>query len=223
MSIFRAKKIQAYQNIGETLKQAREKKGLSLNFIANQLQINSRFLQAIEDNDWQKLPGEFYIKIFIKKYADTLGVRLKKIEQGLSQEIKIYQKWEQGSKFNPKVNKKSLVVLPSIFKKFIIILVIIIILIYLIWQVWQITSPPSLEILQPIQDTITIEQKFYTIYGQTKHGSRLEINSHNVIPDKTGFFSLTINLSPGSNIIKVSAKTSYSRSAIVEKEIIVSN
>ncbi|MFH1457444.1 MAG: helix-turn-helix domain-containing protein [Patescibacteria group bacterium] len=221
MVVFRTKKIQTHQNIGEILKEAREKKGLSLNFLANQLQINAKFLQAIEDNDLQKLPGEFYIKIFVKKYADTLGVRFKKIETGLNQEIKIYKKWEQGSRFNPRVNKKSMVVFPSIFKKSMIAGLIVIILIYFVWQIWQITNPPSLEILQPVQGTITLEQKFYTIYGQTEPNSVVKINSQEVVPDDSGFFSLTFNLSPGSNMVKISAKTSYSRTAVIEKEIIV--
>ena len=48
MSAFKTKKIKAHQNIGEILKKARENKGLSLDFLSQQLQINKKFLEYIE-------------------------------------------------------------------------------------------------------------------------------------------------------------------------------
>jgi len=221
MITFRTKKINECQDVGKILKETREKSGLSLDIVSEQLKINKQYLKYIEENDWQKLPGEFYIKIFVKKYAEALGVRFRKIEETLNNEMNIYKKWDNMKKFNKKVDKASLIVLPNILKQGIVILIILIIVLYLIFQVWQVTNPPNLEILQPIQDTITIKQKFYTIYGQTDDGAKVKINSQEIIPDNTGFFSLQLDLSSNLNIIRIEAKTRYSRNAIKIKEIIV--
>lgn len=222
MTAFRTKKINEHQDIGKILKGAREKSGLSLNLLSDQLKINKQYLGYIENNDWQKLPGEFYIKIFVKKYAEALGVRFAKLNETLEKEMNIYEKWDDMKKFNKKVDKSNLLVLPNIIKRGAIILIVLIIVIYLIFQVSQVTNPPSLEILQPTQDTITIDQKFYTIYGQTDNNAKVKINSQEIIPDNTGFFSLQLDLSPDLNIIRVEAKTRYSRNAVKIKEIISS-
>ena len=221
MTVFHIKKINEHQNIGKILKKAREKSGLSLDLLSDQLKINKQYLRHIEDNDWQKLPGEFYIKIFIKKYTEALGIRFAKLNETLEKEMSIYKKWDDMRRFNKKVDKSNLLVLPNILKRFVVILVVLVIVTYLIFQVLHVTSPPSLEVLQPTQDTITIDQKFYTIYGQTESSAKIKINSQEIIPDNTGFFSLQLDLSPNLNIIKIEAKTRYSRNAVKIKEIIV--
>jgi len=55
--------------IGEKLRTAREECGVSLRDISEQTRISMRYLEAIENNDYKRLPGGIFNKSFIKAYA----------------------------------------------------------------------------------------------------------------------------------------------------------
>lgn len=58
--------------IGKQLKELRISKGLSIDDIQDITKIRSGYIQAIEEENLDKLPGEFYIKAFIKTYAEAI-------------------------------------------------------------------------------------------------------------------------------------------------------
>lgn len=59
--------------IGEKLRLAREERGISLRDISEQTRISMRFLQAIETDDYKRLPGGIFNRSFIKAYAKYIG------------------------------------------------------------------------------------------------------------------------------------------------------
>jgi cytoskeletal protein RodZ len=59
---------------GSTFKARREAKGLSLEQIATETRISTRFLQAIEHDDFQVLPGGIFSRGFVRAYAEVLGM-----------------------------------------------------------------------------------------------------------------------------------------------------
>ena len=61
-------------DIGDKLKSAREAKGLSIADIEKATKIQSRYLEAIEKNEFDKLPGDFYVRAFICQYAQVVGL-----------------------------------------------------------------------------------------------------------------------------------------------------
>lgn len=80
-------------SIGETLRQERLRLGLSLEEVADRTRINARFLEAIEAEEWGRLPGRFFARSFARQYASTLGVdaslfqaELAKLEGGAAPE-----------------------------------------------------------------------------------------------------------------------------------------
>lgn len=60
--------------LGEELRQAREKRGISLRQIADATHIGVRFLQAIEEDDYKILPGGIFNRAFVKSFAKYIGV-----------------------------------------------------------------------------------------------------------------------------------------------------
>lgn len=60
--------------VGEILRRARVRAGLSFEDIEQQIYIRAAHLQTIEDGQFQNLPGRIYALGFIKSYADFLGL-----------------------------------------------------------------------------------------------------------------------------------------------------
>jgi len=61
-------------SVGETLRRERVKRNLDLDEISRELKISSRFLQAIESDQYDKLPGGVFAKSFVRQYARLLGL-----------------------------------------------------------------------------------------------------------------------------------------------------
>ena len=61
-------------NFGASFKKARESKGIPLDRIAAETRISSRFLQAIENEDFHVLPGGIFTRGFIRSYAERVGL-----------------------------------------------------------------------------------------------------------------------------------------------------
>ncbi|WP_332579865.1 MULTISPECIES: RodZ domain-containing protein [Enterococcus] len=61
-------------NIGETLRKARIDKTISLDELQQRTKIQKRYLLAIEENDFQELPSDYYLRTFIRQYADEVNL-----------------------------------------------------------------------------------------------------------------------------------------------------
>lgn len=71
--------------VGQKLRSERIRQGRELKPIADELKISSRYLKAIEDEDWDQLPGGFFGKSFIKQYAAALGLNPAEYERAVPQ------------------------------------------------------------------------------------------------------------------------------------------
>jgi cytoskeletal protein RodZ len=60
--------------LGETLRRARLDRGLTLDDVAQEIRIRSRYLAALEDEELQVLPGHAYARSFVRAYAGFLGL-----------------------------------------------------------------------------------------------------------------------------------------------------
>ncbi len=60
--------------LGEKLRQAREEKGFTISEVAEQTRISSLYLQSIENDDYNTLPGGIFNKGFVKSFAKFVGV-----------------------------------------------------------------------------------------------------------------------------------------------------
>ena len=60
--------------IGSSLREARERRGLSPEDVQKAIRIRDRYLNALEEERWELLPGEAYVQGFLRTYADYLGL-----------------------------------------------------------------------------------------------------------------------------------------------------
>lgn len=62
------------QDLGRYLKEARERKGMTLKELQEATKIRTRYLEAIEQGDFSVILGEVYLKGFLKAYAEQVGL-----------------------------------------------------------------------------------------------------------------------------------------------------
>ncbi len=73
--------------LGNKLKEAREAKGLSLDDLQSITKIQKRYLKGIEDGNYSMMPGKFYVRAFIKQYAEAVDLEMEELSSYYKEEI----------------------------------------------------------------------------------------------------------------------------------------
>src|SRR3712207_2295629 len=63
--------------IGSTLREARVRQRLDITQIEAETKIRAKYLRALENEEWDLLPGPTYVKTFLRTYAESLGLDAK--------------------------------------------------------------------------------------------------------------------------------------------------
>ena len=61
-------------SVGEQLSAARQTRGMAVVDVAQTLKLGVRQVEALEAGDWQALPGQTFIRGFVRNYARLLGL-----------------------------------------------------------------------------------------------------------------------------------------------------
>src|SRR6201992_1203571 len=62
------------EQIGARLREARMRAKIDINQVESDTKIRAKYLRAMENEEWDLLPGEIYAKTFLRTYADYLGL-----------------------------------------------------------------------------------------------------------------------------------------------------
>jgi transcriptional regulator with XRE-family HTH domain len=60
--------------IGATLREARMRQRIDISQIEAQTKIRAKYLRALENEEWDLLPGPTFVKSFLRTYAEALGL-----------------------------------------------------------------------------------------------------------------------------------------------------
>ena len=74
--------------IGEQLRLTREERGIPLREISDETRISIHYLEAIESNDYKRLPGGIYTRSFVKAYARCVGYDEKEASEGYTRYLR---------------------------------------------------------------------------------------------------------------------------------------
>jgi len=74
-------------DLGAILRKAREQRGYSLDDLQEMTKIRKRYLEAIEEGNYKVLPGNFYVRAFVKNYAEAVGLDADEVLQLYRKEI----------------------------------------------------------------------------------------------------------------------------------------
>ena len=96
-------------SIGERLRQERQRRNLDLAEVAGQTGIRPNFLEAIEVEAWDRLPGKFFVRSFVRQYARALGMDASEVDAELE---KLSKEEETASEVKPSPQPQRIRLLP---------------------------------------------------------------------------------------------------------------
>ncbi|MTD30217.1 helix-turn-helix domain-containing protein [Planomicrobium sp. YIM 101495] len=73
--------------LGTRLREARVAKGYSLEDLQDVTKIQKRYLAGIEEGNYSMMPGTFYVRAFIKQYAEAVGLNPEEILEQYKSEV----------------------------------------------------------------------------------------------------------------------------------------
>lgn len=217
MVLFTAKKIKHINNLGDVLKKKRQELGMNLTQISKRTLIAERYLQAIENEDWQRLPGEIYIKNFLKRYAMELGFDSERVLKSYTNKNSTYETSIYSLQRTLPLAQSNFLNIPKLLRSSILILVVVLFIGYLGWQTIKIITPPELSIYSPVDNLVTSEGKII-IQGKTELEVEVAINNMN-IPVNNGKFYEELDLQQGLNVLKITARKKYSKQQVIYRKI----
>ncbi|MER3125020.1 helix-turn-helix domain-containing protein [Bacillus pumilus] len=108
--------------LGKRLVEAREEKGMSLEDLQTVTKIQKRYLLAIEQGNYDIIPGKFYVRAFIKQYAEAVGLNSEQLFEEFRKDVPSTYNDEVSDKLStikpqrelPKPASKVLELLPTI-------------------------------------------------------------------------------------------------------------
>ncbi len=209
--------------IAKELKQARERKNISLAEASKFLKMNISYLEALERGDFESLPKGVYKINFLREYALFLGLPSKDLISLFDQDKESQNKYLKNNLFIKRASHVYyFVTIPRLIKNLLMISASAVCFIYLAYCLNAIISPPRLDISNPVLDTIS-QKKEIIVRGITDPEAEVTINNELVLADRDGIFSKKINLKTGLNTIVIVAHKKYSRKNEQVKKILVSD
>lgn len=207
------------KTVGEILKKARQEKKIELETVERKLRIRKKFLTALEDNDWSKLPSLPYIKGFLRNYSLYLNL---KPEEMIAVFRRQYAQKEKkplmpSGVANP-LNQPLLRITPKVVVTLITSFFTIVFFTYLFFQYRAFTSPPSLEIQKPREGEVLFSDKT-PLEGKTDSDAVVSVNGQKIAVSDDGAFSTNINLSPGINTILIESVSKHGKKQSVTRTI----
>jgi len=218
MSIFTPKRLAGIEGFGEKLRQARRFKNLKLEEISKKINISAKYLNALEEENFENLPSGLYRKSFLKEYANYLGLDYSELGKQLDEAP---ENNSSNNPFSQKIVKKSkFLVFPKIIRNSLIALGVVVCFLYLIFYFQKIVLAPKLKITQP-EKNLLIKETTIEIKGETEKEAEVKINGELVLNNNNGIFSQTVNLKKGLNTIVIKAKKKYSQENSATRQILV--
>lgn len=203
---FSLRKIKNPISLGQRFKRARKRLGVEISEAEIQTKIRSKYLDALERDDFMDLPADAYTKGFVLRYAKFLGLDGEKSMQDYLR-LKSQANIRSDGLIGPskKFRDSSLIITPKLFTTFAICLLIIGVFTYLFVQISGFATTPDLKIISPQNNEVLYSDKI-EIRGTTSVQAEVSINDQKIQPSSDGSFSTDYKLIAGINVIQVKSK-----------------
>lgn len=202
-------------SVGKLLKDARERKKLSLRDVEKRIKVREQFIRALEEDRWNTFTSRIYVTGILKNYARFLELDERKILAFFRRE---YERIEE-IKFKEKVSNSYL---SSDSKKTIIagfIFAFVLLIGYFSYQLFQFLKPPSIQILSP-QVSVFKRERTIKIIGKTDKEAVITIMGERIYQNKEGVFEYVMPLKEKENPLSIEVIGANGKKTVLEKKFI---
>ena len=196
--IFKSRKINE-ENLGEFLTVRRKEIGLSLSEVSKSLSIGKDYLAALEENNFQSLPPDIYVKGFVSRYADFLNLDSKKA-------VLLYEKRKnvriKDVSYSRPFGSHLQIFRFLNYRNFIFFLgftISAILFFYILKIISPLYSKPSFKLAYPPNCPFETNEEKIELKGVVQPEGHLLINGEEILTDKEGLFVSPIILKTGEN------------------------
>lgn len=206
------------KSVGKVLKEARIRKKLSRKRLESLTKIKEEFVEAIENESWEKLPDYPVVAGFVKSIAKVLKLDENSVLAFLRRDyppkdLQINPKEEISGKFtwNPRITFVAGALTASLLVTG-----------YLLYQYFNFVSPPKLVVEKPVEGQ-GVSGRLLIVVGRTDPEASVLVNNQPTIVGPDGRFSSEIEISQDTKEIVVVAKSRSGKETVVRRKIIPKN
>lgn len=200
---FSLKKIKKPIALGARFKRARKRLGAEIPDVEMKTKIRSKYIEALENDDFAVLPADAYTKGFVIRYANFLG---------LDENRALNDYFKQKSNFhlsngdilspNKSYKEPGIIITPKIFTPVILVSFIVGMFVYLAVQIYGFAAAPELSISSPTNNSV-IESEDIEINGNTSKQADVYVNGQKIQVSGDGTFFVDYKMLPGINVISI--------------------
>ncbi len=205
------------KTVGNLIKEARLKKGLSKKDLENMTHIKSHFIDAIENADWERLPEFGVVTGFVKSISHFLDIPERQAVSIFRRDYPVILTNKTEQKEQKEIGKR-FVWGPRLTFLFGIFIIIITVIIYLVFQYGKFNSPPSLVLYVPTDGQV-VSVHTLEVSGKTDRDATVMVNNQLVVVDESGNFSTAIDVSENTKEVSVTAKSRSGKVTTVTRKI----
>lgn len=206
------------RTVGQILREARDKKSLSLDEAEKATKIRKKILVLLEESNWKDLPSPTFVKGLLKNYGLFLGLDTKKLlaffrreydEPKVQKHLVTSKSSGLKIRFTPQLVTTSVIALAILAASF-----------YLFSQYRSFTSAPLLEISEP-RGNVKVETLDISVVGKTYTDATLKINGQKIQISPGGTFSVAVSLVEGINTIVITAENRFGKISTEKRTVVV--
>ncbi len=201
--------------VGETLRAARERKGVDLYRAERDTKIRLRYIAALEDGDWDELPAPVYTKGFLRNYAIYLGLEPDEILDRWRDEMEQLRTATRVAVAPPPMplaepGGRRLTISPAMIVAGLVVLVIALFIGYLGLQFLRFVDVTEVTLTYPANVISTIDAQEVTLQGTAGRGANIAITGtdgqvYTTKANEVGVWSQRVPLVRGRNNFTVVA------------------
>ncbi len=207
------------KTVGGILREARVSRHYSLEQVEAATKIRCKFLEAIESDDYSKLPSLAYAKGFVKNYSAYLGLDSDTVLaffRRQTSEIPRATLLPKG--MTEPLNKPWFYLTPGRFLGLVIALLATVFLFYFGVQYRRLNQSPRLTIESPKDQTMTTDKRV-DVLGQTDPDATVTVNGFSVVVRSDGKFFSQVVLETGVNTLTVVATSRFGKATTVTRKV----